>query len=694
MDRNTEMGLRMKGGNSPMETRLGAVVASLGNQVLAGMGLHVVAYSGGEEVFWGGFGGYGSEFRRICVLGTDGRHGESVAQILEQLYPDADYEVLLAQLEAEEVPLAASHAQVISDSCGRRSKSHPSLQVVQIVAQSLVRASREQPLMLVMDQVGLGQLDVQLMMALARYPHVPILLVFQVSSWATEQSLLSIQRLKDVVGNRVVSLVEPGTRDVVGVDWLDFDDPDFREVRTVAMLAALLGRIPDPVALGVALEELGFMSGEFAQEVLTRAGKLTTHGAWQWKRYSDVEALRRLLRDSDERVRVASAAMRACFEVANAQGATSSEVLRFAEMCELAEQPELAFGPLRRAALGFHSGDGEVCRRLMARHAQLLDLVDSERDRLHQQYVLARTEASEGHHLEANRIALDLLERATTLQMPGLAANAQRLIAIVAWEMGRHADAELMMSFAAEAHVELRDWSHAGQDFLMLGWWADRSGRFEDAYALYQRAVGCFEEVDDRGRMTEAMALHAVSLIAQQSYDEAWALLDQAEQGATGYASLAVHADILNSRSEVARARQDWELAHSYATQSLAWFQMIGHRFAHITRFNLGLIALGAQRFGDARAVFEELLGLYPAAGLEARLPVVDAGLAVASLAWRDHAVFDAHLFSVETAVTVGFRHNDLPWILQQGLELAARTGQEEAMERLLELLELHFQPR
>jgi len=100
-----------------------------------------------------------------------------------------------------------------------------------------------------------------------------------------------------------------------------------------------------------------------------------------------------------------------------------------------------------------------------------------------------------------------------------------------------------------------------------------------------------------------------------------------------------------------------------------------------------------AHRFGDARAILEEIRAIYPKAGLESRLPLVDAALAVCALAWRDMSGFDGSLFSAETAISVGFRHPDFPWILNQGLLLAQRTDQEAARERLADLIALFAEP-
>ena len=88
---------------------------------------------------------------------------------------------------------------------------------------------------------------------------------------------------------------------------------------------------------------------------------MSAAAAWQFNWFSDVETLRNIARAQDY-IPVATACVRALYESANANSATRSEVLRFAHVCELANEGDLALAPLRRAALGFHLGEGDVMR--------------------------------------------------------------------------------------------------------------------------------------------------------------------------------------------------------------------------------------------------------------------------------------------------------------------------------------------
>jgi tetratricopeptide (TPR) repeat protein len=364
----------------------------------------------------------------------------------------------------------------------------------------------------------------------------------------------------------------------------------------------------------------------------------------------------------------------------------------YADLCMLADVPALALAPLRRSALGFHLGESDIMARLVAKHADLLEFGGNIRDQLAQDYVSLRI-AMSVNDSDVELRASQLLQDAEHHELPDIAASALRVLAIAAWNSGHLTPAREMMEEAAASHAEVGDWSHAGQDHLMLGWWSDRGQDYEKAHQAYNRAIACFEVVEDEARVAEALALIAISLIAEHKFDEASAVLDRAWTSARRVASSALCADILNSRAEIARAQSDWEVAHEYASQAHAWFQLLGHRFAHVAQFNLGLIALGAHRFGDARAILEDIRAVYPKAGLESRLPLVDAALAVCALAWRDLGQFDECLFSAETAISVGFRHPDFPWVLNQGLLLAERTEQEVARARLAELIELFAQP-
>ena len=89
-----------------MSSRIGPLVTSLGEQVLAGMGLHVAIYTGGERTFATGVRGTRRlAFREVSLLGTDGRHCASISQLFAHLYgiEHVDEAELAARLTASDV---------------------------------------------------------------------------------------------------------------------------------------------------------------------------------------------------------------------------------------------------------------------------------------------------------------------------------------------------------------------------------------------------------------------------------------------------------------------------------------------------------------------------------------------------------------------------------------------------------------
>ncbi|MEZ4458319.1 MAG: hypothetical protein R3E66_01060 [bacterium] len=663
----------------------------------AGMGLHVAIYTGGERAFAAGVRGVRHPaFREISLLGTDGRHGESIAQLLGHLYgidEHVDEAELRDRLAAADVSFPDYQARMIADVVRRCARKYPAMELAEVAANAVIREAAHKPILLSIDNLGLGHIDLRVVLALAKYAHAPVMVALHLNTDESTSIPSGVQRLARLLGNRVVSLAEPRIVEDHTDEWLQrFERSDVPNLRDVALAAALLGRVPDPDALADALFELDIFEISHAQRALQADGVLTSASAWQFNWFADVDALRRIARAQASAgqttgVSVATACVRALYESANANSATRSEVLRFAEVCEMANEADLALLPLRRAALGFHLGEADVMHELMARHEQLLGAADRPSERLAQEYVGLRADMTEG--LSVRERALELYASATMHDLPNIAANAQRVIAIAAWDAGREPEARAQMTAAAVMHAELLDWTHAGQDHLMLGWWNDRKQNYDLAFEHYEAAIEAFQIAGEEGRVVEAQALQAISLIAQSRLDEAEALLDATWQAATVVASSALCADILNSRSEIARAREDWELAYDYATQAHAWFELIGHRYAHIAAFNKSLIAMGAQRYGESRALLEGLRTAYPTLGLEARLPLIDAALAICALAWRDVAEFEHRIFLAEAAIAVGFRHADLVWILKHGAMLAAGTEQDVAAARISELQEL-----
>jgi tetratricopeptide (TPR) repeat protein len=679
-----------------MFSRVGPLVKSMGEQVLSGMGLHVVAFSGSEAAFRIGVreAAY-EEFLRVDVLGTDGRHGESIAQILEKIF-DLDghtsHQEFTEYLTKQGADVPDHQADLIRSSVLRHSHEHLGIEVAEVAALGIVRKSRGQPILLTIDNLGLGHLDLRLLLSIARFPHIPVLIALHLCGATYEEAPASVQRLTRMLGKRVVTLSEP--REVIECtrDWSEFfEDSSVPDLREVTILAALLGRIPSPEVLSAVVSKMGFTIGP-VQAYLQSAGVLTSSVHWQFSSYDEVACLRNMIVEQRDVKELAWMAVAETRGSANAKGATSSEVLLYADLCELAGEPALALAPLRHCALGFHLGEPDIMSRLVEKHAHLLSFDDHPGDRLAQEYVSLRIAMTLNESNVESR-AQRLLEDAQEQALPNLAANALRVLAIAAWNRDEFGRAQKMMEEASCAHAVVEDWSHAGQDHLMLGWWNHRREAYCAAYEAYYEAIRCFEIAQDEGRVAEGLALIGISLIAENKFEEATLVLDKAWLLARRVASSALCADILNSRAEIARAQSDWESAHEYASQAHAWFQLIGHRFAHVAQFNLGLIALGAHRFGDARAILEEIRAIYPKAGLESRLPLVNAALAVCALAWRDMTGFDESLFPAETAISVGFRHPDFPWILNQGLLLAERTGQEPARERLADLIALFAEP-
>jgi len=659
------------------------------------MGLHVVAFSGSETAFRIGVreAPY-EEFFRVDVLGTDGRHGESIAQILEKVFDleAPTHEELTEYLTQQGVDVPDHQADLIRSSVLRHSHEHLGIEVAEVAAQGIVRKSRERPILLTIDNLGLGHLDLRLLLSIARFPHIPVLIALHLCGSTYEEAPASVQRLTRMLGNRVVTLSEP--REVIECtrDWAElFEQSPVPNLREVTILGALWGRIPSPDVMSAVLSKKGFDVGP-VQAYLQQAGVLTPSVHWQFSSFDEVICLRNMIVEQSDVKELALAAVAETRESANATGVTSSEVLLFADLCALAGEPALALAPLRRCALGFHLGESDVMSRLVDKHAYLLSFDENPHGRLSQEYVSLRIAMTLNEPNMASR-AQNLLKEAETHNLPNIAANALRVLAMVAWNAGDLGPAQEMMEEASLAHAEVEDWNHAGQDHLMLGWWSHRRQEYPAAYDAYYEAIRYFEIAENEGRVAEGLALVGISLIAENKFDEAAVVLDKAWLLARRVASSALCADILNSRAEIARAQADWESAHEYASQAFAWFQLIGHRFAHVAQFNLGLIALGAHRFGDARAILEEIRAIYPKAGLESRLPLVDAALAVCALAWRDMSGFDGSLFSAETAISVGFRHPDFPWILNQGLLLAQRTDQEAARERLADLIALFAEP-
>lgn len=668
-----------------MPSRLASLIHSLSEQVLSGMGLQLLVYEGSEDTFRSVMDQtIARGFQRLDVLGTDGRHGESVSQIVEQFLPGHDYEALLQRFQREGLEFPSYHAQLLADIRERRSKSHAGLQLAQVTTQLIVREAAKVPVMLTFDNLGVGYLDLKLLLALSNYPHVPVLVVAHVSEFASHNARNVLERLKVMTGNRIVLLTERisavATTDRNPYWW---PDADFRRV---VLLSVLLGRVPSCDALIRGCQRLGIADILPFQTRLRASGHLTENHHWQWVRMADVIAIRRMFQDAPDHVEIARAAADAMASGLEGVLVSGSEALRFAEICELAAQPQRALAPLRHAARDFHIGEGDVARRLMLRHAELLQDPNGV-DAIEQLYVLVHAALAQGERETARALCLELLEKSLTYGHPGLAANSQRLLATMAWDDGRTEDALTTLNFALETHRQEAVWSEVGQDLLLLGWWSNRLGRADQSRELYAEAMTCFHRAEDHSRVAETLNYLAVSQLSAGQVGLAATTVAEAAEIAAEYASTSVFADVLNTQSEIARLQEDWELAHTYASQAHAWFKLIGHKYAHIARFNLGLIALGAQHYSDARAIFEELTETYARVGLESRLPVVEAGIAVAALAWRDDTEFDDHLFATETAVSVGFRHADLPWLIRQGVRLAQRTGQSDAIARLNDLL-------
>lgn len=94
-------------------------------------------------------------------------------------------------------------------------------------------------------------------------------------------------------------------------------------------------------------------------------------------------------------------------------------------------------------------------------------------------------------------------------------------------------------------------------------------------------------------------------------------------------------------------------------------------RNALVARYNLALVEVGAGEFAVARSLFTELVGQYAAAGFEARLALVYAGLmtgAVAEGDWRD---FEKRCEQTSNSIfDTGIAHADLVWMTRRALQL------------------------
>ncbi|TDP77468.1 hypothetical protein [Bradymonas sediminis] len=194
-------------------------------------------------------------------------------------------------------------------------------------------------------------------------------------------------------------------------------------------------------------------------------------------------------------------------------------------------------------------------------------------------------------------------------------------------------------------------------------------GRYVEAREGLLKAVATFEALDDYFMQAVNNNFIAQTWLGEGKYTEAVRYAELSRKLARERGFRVVEGTAWTVFGEIARHAEDWEQARHHYAKALDLFQVDNSRPAHVARYNIALVEIGAQNFECARPVLIKLIMSYVELGYQSKLPLIYAGLMVCALGRGDWAAWDESLARFEDSLAkISGAHEDLAWLAVRGL--------------------------